>query len=56
MTIKKELFASIDNHLLQDQYPSIYLNEVFYLAEFKEYPFNMLLDLKKNRAKSCTSS
>lgn len=47
MTIKKELFAAIDNHLLQDQYPSIYLNEVFYLAEFKEYPFNMLLDLKK---------
>lgn len=47
MTIKKELFASIDNHLLQDQYPSIYLNEVSYLAEFKEYPFNMLLDLKK---------
>ncbi len=43
---KKNLFNEIDSHLLHDPYPSKYLNEFSNLLEFKEYPFNMLLDLK----------
>ncbi|QHI71222.1 HDIG domain-containing metalloprotein [Aminipila terrae] len=46
MTVEKELFAAIDKHILQDTHPSAYLNEVSDLPEFKNYPFNMLLDLK----------
>ncbi|MHC1721665.1 MAG: HDIG domain-containing metalloprotein [Aminipila sp.] len=47
MTVEKKLFTAIDNHLLQDEYPSKYLNEVSNLPEFRQYPFNMLLDLKE---------
>ncbi len=47
MSVEKELFAAIDHHLLQDKRPSAYLKEVSDLPEFKNYPFNMLLDLKE---------
>lgn len=47
MTDEKKLFTAIDAHLLQDEYPSEYLNEVADLPEFMDYPFNMLLDLQK---------
>lgn len=47
MTVEKKLFTAIDNHLLQDQCPSEYLNELSILPEFMNYPFNMLLDLKE---------
>lgn len=47
MTDQKKLFVAIDTHILQDKNPSVYLDEVSNLPEFKNYPFNMLLDLKK---------
>lgn len=47
MTVQKKLFVTIDTHILQDKNPSEYLDEVSNLPEFKNYPFNMLLVLKK---------
>ncbi|PKM73619.1 MAG: phosphohydrolase [Firmicutes bacterium HGW-Firmicutes-16] len=41
-----ELFKDIDKHLLEDEKPSVFLNDVYYDDHFKEYPFKMLFDLK----------
>ncbi len=43
----QELFSEINTHLLEDEKPSLYLNEISKTALFKEYPFNMLNKLKK---------
>lgn len=42
----KELFEDIDRHLMEDEKPSIYLNKLLMENQLKEYPFNMISDLK----------
>ena len=42
-----DLYSEIDTHLLQDDSPSIYLNDIYSNPVFKQYPFDMLYDLKK---------
>ena len=42
-----ELYAEINKHLLEDEKPSVYLNEAFYKPIFKERPFDMLYKLKE---------
>lgn len=42
----KELFFDIENHLLSDEKPSLYLRNISQGDEFKEYPFDMLSRLK----------
>lgn len=42
----KKLFENISNHLLNDEKPSIYLNEIYDSDEFSKYPFDMLKQLK----------
>ena len=41
-----ELFTDIEKHLIQDEKPSVFLNDVYYDDLFKEYPFKMLFELK----------
>ena len=41
-----ELFKDIEKHLIEDEKPSVFLDDVYYDDLFKEYPFKMLLDLK----------
>ncbi|HAN21987.1 MAG: phosphohydrolase [Clostridiales bacterium GWF2_36_10] len=43
----KDLYNDINNHLLNDQKPSIFLNEIYNNPLFLQYPFKMLYDLKK---------
>jgi putative nucleotidyltransferase with HDIG domain len=47
MTKIQDLFSEINTHLLEDEQPSAYFNEISKLALFEEYPFNMLDKLKK---------
>ncbi|QIB69194.1 HDIG domain-containing protein [Aminipila butyrica] len=47
MTVEKQLFAAMDQHLLEDATPSDYFQAASRLPEFQEYPFNLLLALKK---------
>lgn len=42
-----ELYSDINKHLLEDEKPSIYLNDVYNNTLFREYPFGMLFALKK---------
>lgn len=42
-----ELYSDIGKHLLEDDKPSIYLDEVYHNPLFREYPFIMLFELKK---------
>lgn len=42
----KELYLSIDKHLLQDEKPSEFLNQVYGEPEFRQYPFDMLHRLR----------
>ena len=42
-----ELYAEINKHLLEDEKPSVYLNEAFYTPLFQERPFDMLYKLKE---------
>ncbi len=46
MISKMELFNEIENHLLKDDYPSLYLNSVSETEQFREYPFKWLYELK----------
>lgn len=46
MESKQELFLTINLHLLQDEKPSDYMNQISDEALFMEYPFTMLLKLK----------
>ena len=41
-----ELYAEINKHLLEDEKPSAYLNEVYYEPVFQERPFDMLYKLR----------
>ena len=41
-----ELFKAINNHLLYDDVPSIFLSQLCSQLEFEKYPFNMLLKLR----------
>ncbi|SHK00308.1 HDIG domain-containing protein [Hathewaya proteolytica DSM 3090] len=43
----KELYEEINEHLLKDNKPSLYMKQVFYRPEFHEYPFNMLADMRE---------
>ncbi len=47
MTSTQNIFSEIETHLLEDQKPSSYFNELSLTALFEEYPFNMLNKLKK---------
>lgn len=46
MTSIKYIFSEINTHLLEDEIPSIYLNEISITALFEQYPLNMLNRLK----------
>lgn len=41
----KEKFLEIEKHLLNDEKPSIYLNEQVENGDFDEYPLSMIKDL-----------
>ena len=43
----EELFRQIDNHLLHDERPSEYLEEISREPWFLDYPFSMLLKMKE---------
>lgn len=43
---ENQLFLEIQEHLIKDEKPSEYLNQIYELEEFSEYPFNMLKKLK----------
>lgn len=42
----KEIFFNIEKHLLEDEKPSIYLNEALKSGIFDKYPFSMIKDLE----------
>lgn len=42
-----DLYLEIENHLLNDEKPSNYLNEIYNNELFKEMPFNILYKLKE---------
>jgi len=44
--MNKEVFLDIEKHLLNDDRPSIYLNELLKQGEFDKYPFSMIKDLE----------
>lgn len=46
MISKTEVFKDIENHLLYDDKPSSYLNDISNSEQFKEYPLNWLRDMK----------
>jgi len=41
-----ELFNQIEEHLLQDEKPSVYLTQIHTNPMFRQYPFNMLYELE----------
>lgn len=43
----KKLYLDINQHLLEDLKPSIYLNEIYDNVAFKKVPFDMLYKLKQ---------
>lgn len=43
------LFKEIDQHLINDEKPSVFLNEVSAKVEFSEHPFNMILKQKDTK-------
>ena len=43
--LMKEKFLEIEKHLLNDEKPSIYLNEQVENGDFDEYPLSMIKDL-----------
>ncbi len=47
ITINQSLYESITKHLLESDQPSMYLNPLSNQPEFKIYPFDLLLKLKK---------
>lgn len=57
MTIRKtngkrslqSIFKEINTHLLEDEKPSIFINEISYEEFFNEHPFNLLLKLKTTK-------
>lgn len=47
MIDKKELYETLENHLMEDDFPSKYINEITQEPYFKEYPLNLLFKLKE---------
>lgn len=47
MSANKDLFESISMHLLQDEWPSSYINEISDEPFFRQFPFGMLAGLKE---------
>lgn len=47
MTAIKDLLIDINRHLLEDEKPSVYLNEISNVTLFNQHPFDMLQKLKK---------
>ncbi len=45
----QNLFNDVIKHLINDEKPSIYLNEIAKLKEFNQYPFKMLNRLKDTK-------
>ena len=43
----KEMFAAVEAHLMNDEKPSAYLESVADQADFRQYPFSLLHDLKR---------
>lgn len=44
---KQELFRQMDEHLVKDEIPSQFYNQLLKKKEFQEYPFNLLYALSK---------
>lgn len=44
---KQEVYDELQQHLLQDDKPSEYINRLSKASEFNEYPFELLLKLKR---------
>lgn len=47
MTVLKDIFAQFDMHLLEDEQPSIYFNDISKTTLFEQYPLQMLNKLKQ---------
>ncbi|ACD23838.1 MULTISPECIES: HDIG domain-containing metalloprotein [unclassified Clostridium] len=44
---EKKIFLEIEKHLLNDEKPSLFLNEALHKGSFDEYPLSMIKDLKE---------
>ncbi|MDR5587534.1 MULTISPECIES: HDIG domain-containing metalloprotein [Clostridium] len=44
---EKKIFLEIENHLLNDEKPSLFLNEALHKGSFDKYPLSMIKDLKE---------
>ncbi|WP_252238917.1 HDIG domain-containing metalloprotein [Clostridium sp. VAP51] len=44
---EKNIFLEIEKHLLNDEKPSLFLNEALHKGSFDEYPLSMIKDLKE---------
>ncbi|MDP4181909.1 MAG: HD domain-containing protein [Bacillota bacterium] len=49
MTTSNDLFSEIYEHIINDERPSEFLNEIAKEPEFEKYPFNMLKKLKETK-------
>ncbi len=47
MTLLNDIFAQFDKHLLKDEQPSLYFNEISKTTVFEQYPLMMLDKLKQ---------
>ncbi|MEL7567968.1 MAG: HDIG domain-containing metalloprotein [Dehalobacterium sp.] len=47
MNLMQKLYSDINKHLLRDENPSLYLNNVYDDPTFSQYPFSMLYRLKQ---------
>jgi len=52
MKTKQQLFEELTSHLLQDEYPSSYLNKISENSEVRVFPFTLILDMKKTEQAS----
>ncbi|MBZ9693082.1 HDIG domain-containing metalloprotein [Clostridium sp. M14] len=44
---EKKIFLEIEKHLLNDEKPSLFLNEALHKGSFDKYPLSMIKDLKE---------
>ncbi|MDF2655505.1 MAG: hypothetical protein K0R19_1979 [Bacillota bacterium] len=44
--VTSQLFTEMEQHLLEDDAPSVYLNQISKTRDFAQYPFSLLLRLK----------
>lgn len=47
MTLIHDIFSELNIHLLQDEQPSLYINEISETPVIKQYPLDMLKNLKR---------